>query len=52
MPHHLIQPELENGSLVPLNIKSISEQEIDIYLARRIDRPVGPIAQKVWEALK
>ncbi|MGK5095105.1 LysR family transcriptional regulator [Deltaproteobacteria bacterium TL4] len=52
MPQHLIQNELENGSLVPLNSKNIREKEIDIFLTRRVDRAIGPVAQKIWEAFR
>lgn len=51
IPTHLIQKELHNGSLIPLKIKNLREITLDIFLVRRTDRPIGPIAQEIWNNL-
>ncbi len=52
IPKHLIQSELEAGSLVPLNIPTLTEKSIDLFILRRIDQPIGPIAQEMWDMLQ
>jgi len=52
LPSHFIQEELLKGSLVPLNIESIKPAKVEIQLVRQRNRPVGPIAQKLWKQIQ
>jgi DNA-binding transcriptional LysR family regulator len=47
---HMIASELETGKLVPLKIQNyLSEFEIKICVARLLDKPVGPVAESLWQ---
>ncbi len=61
MPIHMIQDDLDNGKLVTLNLRQNSSKktkttgkdkfDVDIhkiYLVRRNDQPIGPLAKKIW----
>jgi DNA-binding transcriptional LysR family regulator len=61
MPQHLIQQDLDNGDLVMLNLRQNKSKKtkatgkhkynVDIhkiYLVRRNDKPIGPMATKFW----
>ena len=61
MPQHLVQQDLDNGDLVVLNLRQNKSKktkatgkykyDVDIhkiYLVRRNDQPVGPMATKIW----
>ncbi|MEE9286606.1 MAG: LysR family transcriptional regulator [Gammaproteobacteria bacterium] len=65
MPQHMIQSDLDNKNLVILNMKGNKmragrssgtiQQAVDahkLYLVRRNDRPVGPLAAKFWSLFK
>ena len=48
--HHLIAEELACGKLVPLVINNYdSEMEVKICVARMRDKPVGPVAEILWQ---
>ena len=51
LPEHLIREELQSGQLVSLNIDSIPPRETRLFLIRRKDQPLGPVAQDLWTAL-
>ncbi len=61
MPQHMIQSDLDNKNLIILNMKGNKitagrssgpiQQAVNahkLYLVRRNDRPVGPLAAKFW----
>lgn len=52
MPKYLIENELEAGTLVPLNLAGITEMKIALFLVRRNDIAIGPVAQKIWDFFK
>ncbi len=52
LQEHLIEQELKEGSLVPLQIQNYpSVTEIDIRAVRRYGEIVGPVADALWQDL-
>jgi len=50
LQNHLIRRELEEGKLVPLQIKRYeSALDIEIRVARRLGAPAGPVASELWQ---
>ncbi|PLY02703.1 MAG: transcriptional regulator [Desulfuromonas sp.] len=53
LQHHLIEKELAEGKLVPLTIRNYeSTLDIEIRIARRLDRTAGPVAAELWNEFK
>ncbi len=49
LQNHLISQELQEGKLVPLNIRNYQTSiDIEIRVARKLDSPVGPVAAVLW----
>jgi len=51
MPLHLVERELRSGKLLSIEGRHFKRSRMDIVAARRRDRPVGPVAARLWEAL-
>ncbi|MEM9490792.1 MAG: LysR substrate-binding domain-containing protein, partial [Myxococcota bacterium] len=50
LPEHIIVDELSAGRLVPIHVPSVAmSASYDTVLARRRDRPVGPIGMRIWQ---
>ncbi len=49
MPYHLVEEELRDGRLIPLQIEDIEKSSCDMVLTRKRNQPIGPVAQKLWE---
>ena len=50
LPAHMIRRQLEDGSLVRLNIRDYpQETEVEVRIARLADKPVGPVAERLWQ---
>ncbi len=49
MPVHLIQRELDAGLLVPFDVLSDPNLEVNIMIARRNDIPHGPVSTFFWD---
>jgi DNA-binding transcriptional LysR family regulator len=53
LQNHLISKELQEGKLVPLNIKNYQTSiDVEIRVARKLDTPVGPVAAELWQDFK
>ena len=48
MPEHMVQPELDNGELVRLNIQSYPPAHVGHFAMRRRDTANGVVAQAIW----
>jgi DNA-binding transcriptional LysR family regulator len=51
MPLHLVDRELRSGKLLSIEGKHFKRSTIDIVAARVAQRPVGPVAQRLWKYL-
>lgn len=52
LPESLITQELENGSLVKLQLKDIkTDLDLNYYAIKRKSRVLGPVASKLWKSL-
>lgn len=52
MPQHMIQEELEQGDLVPLNVEGYPPVRAEHFVMRRRDITIGVVAQALWDKLK
>ena len=51
MPLHMVEKELRSGKLVSLEGRHFKRSRLDIVAARRRNRPAGPVANALWQAL-
>lgn len=51
LPTHLCTRDLDNGSLTMIKAKNLKPIHIQLYLIRRLDRTVGPVAGNIWNYL-
>ncbi|MEP5762704.1 MAG: LysR substrate-binding domain-containing protein [Litoreibacter sp.] len=51
IPTHMIENELADGSLVPLNVESYEKRQSHLFQMRKRDKDVGIVAQTIWEKL-
>ena len=49
LPEHLVKKELESGELVRLYISGFDIRHSQLYLVRRTDKPIGIVAQAIWQ---
>jgi DNA-binding transcriptional LysR family regulator len=49
MPRYLIEPELEDGKLLPITGEYFKGGRVELVAARRRDAPHGPIANRLWQ---
>lgn len=52
LPEHMIQSELDKGTLVPLSIEGYPPTQVSHYAMRRRDVTQGTVAQAIWDSLK
>ncbi len=51
LPTHMIDAELANGSLVPLNVEGYPPRHSQLYLIRRRNSDSGIVSQAIWQQL-
>ncbi len=52
MPRHLIECDLDDQTLRPLQIEGANVRNVDIHAIRLESRPRGPVADAFWEHLR
>jgi len=52
MPRHRVAEELTDGRLLALAGKQLEPLQIDMYLFRRADEPMGPVGEHLWQLLQ
>jgi DNA-binding transcriptional LysR family regulator len=52
MPEHMIEKELARGVLKPVHVEGIEPRLSQLYLVRRTDKPIGLVADAIWQALQ
>lgn len=52
LPSHLIEDELQNGDLVPLNVEGFPPRHTDIFAMRRRDQSMGRVVSEIWSELQ
>jgi len=52
MPYHRVAEELDDGRLLALSGKGLDPLQIDIYLFRRANEPMGPVGERLWQLLQ
>jgi DNA-binding transcriptional LysR family regulator len=49
MPRHLTEPNLRDGSLLPITGRYFKGGQVELVAARRRNTPHGPIANRLWQ---
>ena len=49
MPRYLIEPNLRDGSLIPITGRFFKGGRSELVAARRRDTPHGPVAHRLWQ---
>ncbi len=52
MPRHRIAEELTDGRLLELSGNKLEPLQIDMFLFRRSNEPMGPIGERLWQLLQ
>ena len=52
LPEHMIEAELENGELVPLNVEGFPPRHTDVFAIRRRDQTMGRVLSEIWAELQ
>jgi DNA-binding transcriptional LysR family regulator len=52
MPRHRVDEELADGRLLQLSGKELEPLQVDMYLFRRSNEPMGPIGERLWQLLQ
>lgn len=51
LPHDLIKAEMNAKKLLPIKTALVKEREIEIYLVRDVNKPMGPVMKELWKRL-
>ncbi|MEM8744074.1 MAG: LysR family transcriptional regulator [Pseudomonadota bacterium] len=52
LPEYAVQDELASGELVQLHVEGFGIRTSQLYVIRRTDTPIGPVADALWQALR
>lgn len=52
MPRHMVETEIENRELIQLRSKDFAPISADIKMVRRKNKPIGPVAAKLWQLMR
>ena len=52
LPEYVVQDELASGGLVQIHVEGFNIRTSQLYIIRRTDKPVGPVADALWQALR
>jgi DNA-binding transcriptional LysR family regulator len=50
LPEYMVRQELAGGELVRLSVSGFDIRHSQLYLIRRMDKPVGVVSQAIWQA--
>lgn len=51
LPQDLIKAEVSSRKLIPIKTPLIKNREIEIYIVRDVNKPMGPVMKELWERL-
>lgn len=51
LPYDLIKAELNSKKVTTIHTASIKEREMDIFILRNPQKPMGPVMKELWERL-
>ncbi|MEP2990008.1 MAG: LysR family transcriptional regulator [Parasphingorhabdus sp.] len=51
IPIHMIEDELRNGTLVPLNVEGYQPRQSNLFQIRRRDKGIGIVAETMWQRM-
>ena len=52
LPEYVVRDKLASGELVQVHVEGFDIRTLQIYIIRRTDRPVGVVAEALWQALR
>lgn len=52
LPYDLVKSEIASKKLKTINTHSIKDRELDIYILRNPQRPMGPVMKELWKRLE
>lgn len=52
LPQDIIKGELASKKLIPIKTPLIKEREIEIYMLRDANKPMGPVLKELWESVE
>lgn len=52
LPEHVVANELASGELVRIHVEGFEIRTSQLYIIRRLDRPVGKVADALWQTLR
>ena len=52
LPEHVVEDKMLSGDLVQIHVEGFDVRTSQIYVVRRTDRPVGIVADDLWQALR
>ena len=52
LPHDIIKNELSSKKLIPIKTPLIKDREIEIYMLRDTNKPLGPVMKELWESVE
>lgn len=51
LPYDMIKTELQNKKLTIVKTPSVKEREMDIFIIRNPQKPMGPVMKELWKSL-
>jgi DNA-binding transcriptional LysR family regulator len=51
LPHDLIKAEVSSKKLIPIKTALVKDRDIEIYIVRDVNKPMGPVMKELWQRL-
>jgi DNA-binding transcriptional LysR family regulator len=51
LPQDLLKAEVSSKKLIPVKTPLVKERDIDIYIVRDVNKPMGPVMKELWKRL-
>ena len=51
LPHDLIKAEISAKKLVAVKTPLVKDRDIEIYIVRDVNKPMGPVMKELWRRL-
>ena len=52
LPYEMVKQEISKEKLVVIKTKNIREREFEIFLVRKPNKAMGPVAKELWEKMR
>jgi DNA-binding transcriptional LysR family regulator len=51
LPQDLIKSEVSSKKLIPIKTALVKDRDIEIYIVRDVNKPMGPVMKELWQRL-